>query len=178
MFPFVSSLLLAVAVAAPLQAQSSNTGVIPTGLADGPYVHVMARHHEEGVRMASLASTKASHAGVKALAGRVLARQQTELGQLKQFMTTVAEDMAPAGKSTLKTMPVEKLEQATGAAFDRMFLDMMIEHHQDALSMTQGAKLIMPGVKDFALRMTLQHTADLKEMQDLRKQIGGGDRIC
>jgi uncharacterized protein (DUF305 family) len=59
-----------------------------------------------------------------------------------------------------------------------MFLDMMIEHHQDALSMTQGAKLIMPGVKDFALRMTLQHTADLKEMQDLRKQIGGGDRIC
>jgi hypothetical protein len=114
---------------------------------------------------------------VKALAGWILARQQTELAQLKQFMTTVAEDMAPAGKSTPKMMPIEKLEQATGdGAFDRM-LDRIMEHHQDGLSMTQSAKLVMPAVQEFGRRMTQQHTADPKEMQDLRKPIGRGDRM-
>ena len=170
--PFFGSLLLGIALAASQAPQAANPGVIPQGLADGPYVHMMAMHHEEGIRMASLGSTKAENPVVKALAARVLAHEQKELAELKQFMTTVAEDMVPANKGILKKMPVEKLEQATGAAFDRTFLDMMIEHHEDAIRMTKDAKLVMTGVQQFARRLTDQLAADISEMQGLRKQIG------
>jgi uncharacterized protein (DUF305 family) len=171
MLPFFGTLLLAIAMAAPQPPQAPKPGVIPEGLSDGPYVHMMAMHHEEGIRMASLGSTKATNPVVKALAARILAHEQKELAQLKQFMTTVAEDMVPANKGILKKMPVAKLEQASGTAFDSLFLDMMIEHHQDAIRMTKDARLVMTGVQEFARRLTDQLTADISEMQGLRKQI-------
>jgi uncharacterized protein (DUF305 family) len=168
--PIVGSLLLSTAVlAASAPGQAPKPGVIPQGLADGPYVHLMAMHHEEGMKIAGLAAKKASNASITALAARVLSNQQTELAQLRQFMTSVAEDMAPSNKDMMKKMPAEKLETASGAAFDRLFLDMMIEHHQDALSMTRGAKLVMPGVQGFASKATQRLESELKEMQALRK---------
>jgi uncharacterized protein (DUF305 family) len=166
--PIVGSLLLSTVLAASA-GQASKPGVIPQGLADGPYVHLMAMHHEEGLKMAGLAAKKASNASVTALAARVLSNQQTELAQLRQFMTSVAEDMAPSNRDMMKKMPVEKLETASGAAFDRLFLDMMIEHHQDALTMTRGAKLVMPAVQEFARRATTRLESELKEMQTSRK---------
>lgn len=159
----------AVVVAAPARGQGSKSGVIPQGLADGPYVHTMAMHHEEGIKMADLGATKAANPDVKALAARILANRQKELSELKQFMTSVAEDMAPADRNTLKKMPLETLEKASDAAFDRMFLDMMIEHHRDAIAMTRSAKLVMPSVQQFARRTTQQQTAEIKEMEALRK---------
>ena len=166
--PIVGSLLLSTVLAASA-GQASKPGVIPQGLADGPYVHVMAMHHEEGMKMAGLAAKKASNASVTALAARVLSNQQTELAQLRQFMTSVAEDMAPSNRDMMKKMPVEKLETTSGAAFDRLFLDMMVEHHQDALTMTRGAKLVMTAVQEFARRTTARLESELKEMQTLRK---------
>ncbi|HEX7779929.1 MAG TPA: DUF305 domain-containing protein, partial [Vicinamibacterales bacterium] len=143
---------------------------IPQGLADGPYVHVMAMHHEEGIRIATLGETRATNDKVTALATRMRSNRQKELGELKQFMTTVAEDMAPADRSALKRMPVENLEKASGAAFDRMFLDTMVEHHQDTLAMTRTAKLVMPGVQQFAARLTQALAAEIKEAEALRKE--------
>jgi uncharacterized protein (DUF305 family) len=173
-FPVLGSLLLVAgfSMATPAPEQVSKPGVIPLGLADGPYVHVMAKHHEEAIRIANLAATKATSASVKTLAKNIVGNQQKELAELKQFMTTVAEDMAPSSMAMMKKMPVENLDKASGAGFDRLFLDMMIEHHQDALTMTRAAKLVMPGVQAFARRTTERQEAELKELQALRKQLG------
>jgi hypothetical protein len=87
-------------------------------------------------------------------------------------MTTVAEDMAPADKSLLKKLPVENLENASGIAFDRLLLEMLIENLRDALTMTQSAKLVMTGVQEFARQTTQHQAAELKEAETLRKQVG------
>ena len=168
---FLGILLLmsAAAVSGLAQTQDPKPGIIPTGLADGPYVHLMAQHHDEGIKMATLATAKAANADVKALAGRMLDRQRKELAELKQFKTTVAEDMAPRDRIVLKQMRIESLEQATGAAFDRLFLSMMIEHHRDALTMTNGAKLVIPRVQDFAKTAAQRLNGELKEMQAISK---------
>ena len=167
---FVGSMLLASAVGAAAQDQGAKpAGVVPQGLADGPYVHFMAMHHEEGIRMAQLATKKGANAEVRALAGRIVGTQQKELAELKHFQSTVAEDMAPADKTVMKRMPMDHLEQSAGAAFDRMFLDMMIEHHQDAVRMSRTAKLSTAPVQEFARRITLQQEKEIKEMQTLRK---------
>jgi uncharacterized protein (DUF305 family) len=161
--------LCAAGVVSAQQTGAGTGGAVPQGLADGPYVHVMATHHEEGIKMANLAATKASDARVKALASRMLVSRQKQLAELKQFMTSVAEDMAPADRKSLKHMPIEKLEQASGATFDRLFLDMMIEHVKDAISLTQGAKLVTPTVQTFAKAAVQQQMTDLKDLETLRK---------
>ena len=118
--------------------------------------------------MANLGATRATHANVKALAERILANRQKELGELKQFMTSVAEDWQPADKQSLKTMPVANLEKASGAAFDRLFVDMMIEHERDAITLTRTAKLVMPTVQGFAQRSMQQQTAELEQLQKIK----------
>ena len=50
---------------------------------------------------------------------------------------------------------MRKLEQASGAEFDRMFLEMMIRHHQGAIDMakTEVAKGANPEAKALAQRI-------------------------
>ena len=151
-------------------AQTAST--VPQGVGDGPYVHLVAMRHEDGARIANAGATKATNAEVKALAVRILANQQKELKELKQFMSSVAEDMAPANKNVLAKLPVDDLEKASGAAFDRMFLDLMIQHHRDSLALTASAKLSMQTVQDFARRVEPRLTTELKELEALRKKIG------
>jgi uncharacterized protein (DUF305 family) len=169
---YFGSLLLAMAstIAAPALRQNPSVGTVPQALADGPFVHLMAAHHEEAIKIATAAQTKATSDKVKALAARIFGNRQKELGELRHFMTTVAEDMAPAAKSRLKTMSFERLDTASGAGFDRMFLDTMIEHHQDALTMTRTARLVMPGVQQFAARLTQALTAEVRDAETLRKE--------
>jgi uncharacterized protein (DUF305 family) len=159
------------AIADQAGGQTPALGAIPQGLADGPYVHVMAMHHEEGIKIATLGETKATTDKVKALAARLRSNRQKELGELRHFMTSVAEDMAPADRSRLKRMSVDSLEKASGAVFDKMFLDTIIQHDQDALTITRTAKLVMPTVQQFAARLTQAVTSEVKEAQALRKEL-------
>ena len=167
--------LLATLIEIP-QESANPQSRIPLGLADGPYVHILARHHDEGIRMAQLAATNAADADVRGIGARILARQRKELAELKHFKTSVAEDFAPTDKVIVQTMPLNRLEQTTGAAFDRLFLDLMIEHHQDANTLARGAKLVMRPVQEFTRRMTQQNEIDIKEMQALRKPVQRGSR--
>jgi uncharacterized protein (DUF305 family) len=79
--------------------------------------------------------------------------------------------MAPVDKS-LKRLPVEDLDKASGAAFDRLFLDLMIQHHRDSLAITKGARLTMSSVQAFARRLESRLAAELTELEALRKTIG------
>ena len=153
-------------------AQRPQSGGVPEAVADGPYVHLVAMRHEDGARIANAGAAKATNAEVKALASRILANQQAESKELKQFMSSVAEDMAPANKNVLAKLPVEDLERASGAAFDRLFLDLMIQHHRDSLALTRGAKLSMQTVQDFARQLEPRLAAELKDLETLRKKIG------
>jgi uncharacterized protein (DUF305 family) len=68
-------------------------------------------------------------------------------------------------------MSVDPLEKASGAVFDKMFLDTIIQHDQDALTITRTAKLVMPTVQQFAARLTQAVTSEVKEAQALRKEL-------
>jgi uncharacterized protein (DUF305 family) len=170
---FLATILPASALAIAVQARPQNLtlGAIPQGLADGPFVHVIAMHHEEGIKITTLGETRATNEKVRALAVRMRSNRQKELGELKHFMTSVAEDMAPADKSGLKRMSVEPLEKAAGAAFDRTFLDTIMEHERDALTLTRTAKLVMPSVQQFAARLTQALTGEIRDAEALRKEL-------
>ena len=64
---------------------------------------------------------------------------------------------------------MEELNAATGAEFDRMFLTMMIEHHNGAVQMaiTEQQKGVNADAKALAAKIEKDQTAEVVTMGDL-----------
>lgn len=128
--------------------------------ADVTFVQQMIPHHSQAVEMSKLAAGQAGSAQVKALAARIEAAQQPEIDQMNGFLRTWNEFMSAPGEPPMSGMDhgdmngmdhaggtgampgmmtadqMSGLRGARGAAFDTMFLRMMIAHHQGAVTMS------------------------------------------
>jgi uncharacterized protein (DUF305 family) len=65
---------------------------------------------------------------------------------------------------------MHQLEQATGPAFDRMFLQMMITHHQGAITVARTPELRAgqnPDARHLAQRIIDTQQREITEMQTL-----------
>ncbi|MEU4805840.1 DUF305 domain-containing protein [Actinosynnema sp. NPDC023587] len=116
--------------------------------ADLTYVASMIVHHRQALDMSALAPERARDETVKGLASRIHDTQGPEIGAMEQWQRQFAEN-APAhghdgnlpdvdhgsmpGMATAEQLAA--LTAATGADFDRLFLDLMIAHHDGALKM-------------------------------------------
>ena len=67
---------------------------------------------------------------------------------------------------------MQQLSQAHGAAFDNMFLQMMIEHHQGAIEMakTELAEGANPDAKTLAQKIIDSQQAEITEMKGMLGQ--------
>jgi len=109
---------------------------------DMSFAQAMIPHHQQAVEMADLAATQATDAKVKDLAGRIKDAQDPEIkqltGMLDQWGAAMDGGMDHGGSDHGGMMTdgdMQRLEKATGAAFDRMWIQMMIKHHQGAIDM-------------------------------------------
>lgn len=64
---------------------------------------------------------------------------------------------------------MRRLEHATDVGFDRMFLRMMIEHHQGAIEMarTEQANGQNPDAVALARQIVTAQTAEIKKIREL-----------
>ncbi|MFV0136247.1 DUF305 domain-containing protein [Streptomyces sp. HMX87] len=136
-----------------------------TGTADGAhnaqdvaFAQGMIPHHRQALEMARLAADRSASAEVKDLAARIEQAQDPEIrtmtGWLKSWGEDVPEATDPmsgtdgsghAGHTGMPGMPgmpgmmdaqeMEELAEAEGEAFDRLFLTLMVEHHEGAVEM-------------------------------------------
>lgn len=115
--------------------------------ADVTFAQSMIPHHQQAVEMARMAQSKASSAEVKALADKIAAAQGPEIdvmtGWLKDWGKSTSSPSNMSGMD-MGSMPgmmsdaeMKKLDASTGAQFDRMFLTMMIAHHNGAIEMAK-----------------------------------------
>jgi len=102
----------------------------------------MVPHHRQAVEMATLAETRASDRRVKDLAARIRKAQDTEITTMAGWLTGWGQPVPPPdaghtahGPGMMNHADMEDLKAASGKAFDRMFCDLMIRHHQGALEM-------------------------------------------
>ncbi len=109
---------------------------------DVEYVRMMIPHHTQALRMSALAPERAADAKVRAMAERIHASQAPELGVLRAWLTERGLAEA-AGDHDHGTMPgmqsdtaMQRLADARGAEFDRLFVEMMVEHHEGAIEMS------------------------------------------
>ncbi|WP_230312795.1 DUF305 domain-containing protein [Nakamurella alba] len=166
------------------QASSAAAGTTATyNDADVMFAQMMVVHHQGAVEMADLAATRAEDPAVKELAATIKAAQEPEIAQMQAWLTT----WTPGSDSTSMTdmtgmdhggmdMPgmmsdeqMQQLTDATGAEFDRLFLELMIEHHQGALDMAESEKSdgANPDALALADRIIASQTVEIATMQDM-----------
>ena len=115
---------------------------------DVMFAQMMIPHHEQAVVMAELAQTRASSPLIKDLAVQIQGAQQPEIDQMNTWLTewqapTLSADdaMSTHGSHGMSGMlsdeDLRALEDASGAAFDRLFAEAMIEHHEGAIAMAE-----------------------------------------
>jgi len=158
----------------------------PTSSADRAgdivFAQSMIPHHQQAIEMADLALESASSAEVKALATQIKAAQDPEIQTMRGWLTSwgaseeMGTDHSGMNHSDLSDMAgmmsdedMVKLAGATGAGFDTMWLQLMVVHHQgavsaadDVLSSTQD-----PAVKTLALAVIDGQNAEIDAMMDL-----------
>ncbi len=116
--------------------------------ADLAFVAGMVPHHQQAVTMSQMAQKQATNAKVKSLAADIQAAQGPEITTMTGWLTawgqpaptSGAHDMSQMGGAGMGGMmtdeQMQQLSAASGAAFDRMWLQMMVAHHQGAVEMS------------------------------------------
>ncbi|MGP4006206.1 DUF305 domain-containing protein [Streptomyces sp. 4N124] len=114
--------------------------------ADVMFAQMMIPHHEQALEMAELADGRASDAELKDIAGKIEKAQDPEIKTMKGWLEswnkpTAAESMEGmdhSGGSGMDGMMSDQgmadLKAMKGADFDKMFAQMMIEHHDGAIT--------------------------------------------
>ncbi|MEU2267067.1 DUF305 domain-containing protein [Streptomyces olindensis] len=123
--------------------------------ADVMFAQMMIPHHEQALEMSKLADGRAYDAEIKTLAAEIEKAQDPEIQTMKSWLKAwgkpeSAEESMPgmdhgsggmdhgSGMSGMMSdEDMKKLEAAKGTEFDRMFAEMMIEHHKGAITMAE-----------------------------------------
>lgn len=104
--------------------------------ADVSYARMMIQHHAQALKMTELAPKQAESGQVKKLAERISAAQGPEIKAMEGWLGTHGEKVTGGGHdhAAMPGMATEaqlkQLRAAEGKAFDRLFLTLMITHHE------------------------------------------------
>ncbi|GAA4971267.1 DUF305 domain-containing protein [Pseudonocardia tropica] len=163
--------------------------------ADIAFAQGMIPHHRQAVEMSKLATDRAGSDDVRGLATEIEQAQGPEIAQMQTFLTTWGAPasggmpgmdqggmsgmdhggmsqggMGQGGMGGMMTPDqMRQLEQADGDDFDRMFLEMMIAHHEGAVQMaeTELAGGINPEAKALAQKIIDAQQAEIGQMRGL-----------
>jgi uncharacterized protein (DUF305 family) len=150
--------------------------------ADVSFMQGMIMHHSQAVEMTDLLRTRTRNKDLQALGKRISISQTDEMKFMKQWLEDRGlpamghMDHKMPGMQMMPGMLTPKqmkaLEQATGPAFDHLFLTGMIQHHTGALVMVQDL-FDTPGAGqdavlfDFATDVDNTQRAEIKIMQNM-----------
>ena len=159
--------------------QTPGFGQTPANDADVRYLRNMIIHHQQAVEMAKLAPARAAADDVRRIADRIAATQQPEIDMMNSWLREHGQQPVDPSHAAHEshdpaTMPgmatpaqLDALRSATGTAFDSMFLQLMIAHHQGALTMagevqTKGTDV---RVQEIADDVIATQTAEINRMR-------------
>ncbi|MFQ6171310.1 DUF305 domain-containing protein [Oryzobacter sp. R7] len=148
-----------------MPGMTSSASSAPSSAAQGDvmFAQMMIPHHEQAIEMADLALREEAQASseVRRLAMQIRQAQDPEIATMRRWLTSWG---APTGGSMDHSMPgmmgtgdMDELEAATGEAFDRQWLTMMVAHHEGAVTM---ARDVLSTTTDAEVRTLAQAVID------------------
>lgn len=143
--------------------------------ADFDYARMMIQHHTQALEMTELAPDHAKSTQVKRIAERISAAQKPEIEAMEGWLKANDGDERETSHDHAK-MPgmataaqLKELGTLDGEKFDRMFLKLMITHHEGAVTMAtdvkaQGNNIL---IEEMADDVIAQQTTEISRMRDL-----------
>ncbi|MDQ3553420.1 MAG: DUF305 domain-containing protein [Chloroflexota bacterium] len=207
--PLVGALVLALTACAGATGPSGTPPVAPEpstpagasqGVAsafDQAFIDMMVPHHQSATEMAELAQERAEHEELRTLAGEIIAAQETEITQMRDWreewfgsaetppmdampllpgmeMSDMDMDMGD-GHTMDMTVDIEELRDAE--PFDLAFLDAMIPHHESAIEAGEIAlgESESPEIRSLAEEIISSQQAEIDQMTAWRSEWYPGD---
>lgn len=165
---------------------------------DVGFMQHMIVHHAQAVEMVDLLRAHGSDATVQRLGHRIALSQEAEMALMRDWLTARGQPLEMAGMAGMDhaahaghIMPasdtammsgmlsparMQTLAAARGPAFDQLFLEGMIRHHQGALDMVE-ALLATPNaaedpmLSDFTTSVVADQSAEILRMQSLLSDL-------
>ncbi|WP_329093675.1 MULTISPECIES: DUF305 domain-containing protein [unclassified Streptosporangium] len=109
--------------------------------ADVRFAEGMIPHHRQALEMAALVPSRSSSPVLRRLAERITAAQRPEIAAMTSWLKAAGRTPGEHGgygghdDHTLPLEEMNRLRAARGAAFDTLFLTLMITHHEAAVTM-------------------------------------------
>lgn len=154
--------------------------------ADVVFARDMIPHHAQAVEMSDLALERSTDPQVRSLAAQIDATQGPEMaemtGWLEQWGQPLPEASGAEGghggahggdhsamPGMMSADQMQRLGEANGVAFDRMWLEMMIEHHEGAVVMAEAQLQAgqFPATATLARSIIATQTAEIAQMREL-----------
>src|SRR5688572_25219484 len=115
---------------------------------DIKFMQGMIAHHKQALEMTALRPARSRADALRLLVLRIELSQTDEIKAMEQWLTARGVPLAAAhanhGGAAAAPMPgmltaeeMARLAKTTGTAFDRLFLELMIKHHEGALLMVE-----------------------------------------
>ena len=151
--------------------------------ADARFMQDMIPHHHQAVEMAALVADRTNRPELIDVAGRIDASQGDEIEFMQSWLRERGERVPEptahdamhtshkmAGMATPEQMA--ELAAAEGTAFDRLFLKLMIPHHEGAVTMVeelleQPGSAYDPVLFEFTNDITNDQSAEIERMNAL-----------
>lgn len=184
-----------VALVVPAIVVSACSGTRGEASIDRDFIDMMVPHHESAIAMAEIAQERAEQPELKQLADEIVAAQSAEITQLKGWredwfnsskmpsmeeMPMLPGMSMPAGHSMSGTMDmtgeVDGLRDAD--PFDRLFIDAMIRHHEQAV---EAAEIVLPQTEREEIRGLAEdiieaQTREIEQLREWRAEWYRGDQ--
>jgi len=173
------------AQSAATQSASADADATEHNAADTEFAQMMIVHHQGAIEMAELALSKASTDEVRSLGERIAAAQGPEIDVMSGWLDTWVEqqpadaEMDGMGHEGMDMGGIDQgqvmteLSGLNGTTFDQRFLELMIEHHEGALTMaeTSRAEGLNADVIRFAGKVIDDQTSEITEMRNLLRAL-------
>ena len=161
---------------------------------DVQFMQDMIPHHHQAVEMAALVAERTNRPELIDAAGRIDASQADEIAFMQQWLRERGErvpdptahhamhtDHTMAGMATPEQMA--ELAASKGTAFDRLFLTLMITHHEGAVKMVeelleQPGSAYDPVLFEFTTDVTNDQEAEIERMNALLVSLSDDPRAA
>jgi uncharacterized protein (DUF305 family) len=165
---------------------STRPTVPPLSQADVAFMQGMIMHHSQAVEMTAMIPSHTENKAVKSLGAKISSSQMDEINFMKRWLVARHEPVSMAmpdmpgmdisgqtapmpGMLTAEQMAA--LRRAKDAAFDRLFLTGMIQHHNGALIMVKDL-FYTPGAGQDADLFNFATDADNTQRAEIRIMQG------
>jgi len=160
--------------------------------ADARFMKDMIPHHHQAIEMAELVAERTNRPELIDVAGRINVSQGDEIAFMQQWLRERGEDVPEptahdamhmshemAGMATPEQMA--QLAASKNTDFDRLFLELMITHHEGAVTMVeelldQPGSAYDPILFEFVGDITNDQTAEIERMNALLASLSNDPR--